>query len=971
MRRGNRSRIGAVTAALALAATALVSVTGTTDESPAGAAVLSSGFSMSTVFSGLTLPTAFRFAPDGHVYVAEKDGVVKVFDNLNDTTATVFADLRTEIYSYVDRGLLSLEVDPQFPTRPYIYVLYSYDHVLGDPSAAPKYNDTCAGTGSGVDNGDCVASARLSRLTATAGDLDHMVPGSEKVLVEDWCQQFPIHINGTVAFGSDGALYASHGSAGSAHFTDYGQTGVPVNPCGDPPVPVGGAQTIPTAEGGALRSQDPRTPGDPYTLDGTVIRVDPDTGQGLAGNPLFSSADANARRIVAYGLRMPFRFAPRPGANELWVGDVGEGLYEEIDRVPIGGPLVNGGWPCYEAGSVNPDYLPLNMCAGLVNQGPSAVLQPYWQYTHLQQAFSGDSCANGSSSTSGIAFYGGGAYPVRYNGAMFAADYARRCIYVMLPGANGLPDPTKVEGLATDVRGVTDLHIGPGGDLYFNDLIGGTISRLSYSGANRPPTATITADHTNGPSPLTVKFDAGTSVDPDGDPLHYAWDLDGDGQYDDSTSATPQRVYTTIGAVVVGLQAIDDKGLIGTASQTITSGNTAPNVTLGSPSPSLRWSVGDQINFSATGTDPDDGILPASAFSWRLTLEHCPGSCHEHPSGSWDGVKSGSFTTSGHEFPSYLDLVVTVTDAGGLQTSKTVSIFPNVSTVSLVSNYPGLNIDARGVAKTPFQRALITGDRMSVSAPDQGAGFVPFEFDSWSDGGAQSHDIIVTTDRTLTANFSYRTLDIPDRVVTEGTTAKIVNLPVVLDRAAHRDVTLHWTVKSGTAGSADIDLTSGTLVIPTGATKRTIPVTVKPDALIEGTESFTVAIDSFSNAVPSRLLGSVQILDDDGPAVYTYTSKFEAAWIGPMTIAAQKLGVPLADMPRWGAAVMQYIAAVNNGNVGTLTPAPTGDYQYSTTYVNAADRDAIVAAAADFGTTGTQLHTVGAQVLTYLVLLNG
>src|SRR3954451_22680597 len=442
-----------------------------------------------------------------------------------------------------------------------------------------------------------------------------MAAGGEKVLIEDWCQQFPIHINGTVAFGTDGKLYASHGSAASAHFTDYGQTGVPPNPCGDAPVPTGAAQTIPTAEGGALRSQDPQTPNDPYTLDGTVIRVDPDTGAGVAGNPLFSSSDANARRIVAYGLRMPFRIAPRPNANEMWIGDVGENLYEEVDRVAIGGPLVNAGWPCYEAGSVNPDYTPLNICKNLEAQGPSAVLQPYWQYTHLQPAFSGDACGNGGSSTSGLAFYGGGSYPVRYNGAMFAADYARKCIYVMLPGANGLPDPTKVENLARDIRGTTDLKIGPGGDLYLNDLIGGTISRLAYTGANRPPTAQITADKTNGPAPLTVKFDATSSVDPDGDPLHYAWDLDGDGQYDDSTSATPQWTYSAKGATTARLQAIDDKGAIGTTTVTITAGNTAPAVLITSPSSTTRFSVGDQIKFSALAYDADDGWLPASAFS--------------------------------------------------------------------------------------------------------------------------------------------------------------------------------------------------------------------------------------------------------------------------------------------------------------------------------------------------------------------
>ena len=90
-----------------------------------------------------------------------------------------------------------------------------------------------------------------------------------------------------------------------------------------------------------------------------------------------------------------------------------------------------------------------------------------------------------------------------------------------------------------------------------------------------------------------------------------------------------------------------------------------------------RYSVGDQINFAATATDPDDGTLPASAFSWNLIIEHCPGSCHEHPTGTFDAVKSGSFVAPAHEFPSYLELTVTVTDSGGLQTSQTISIFPN------------------------------------------------------------------------------------------------------------------------------------------------------------------------------------------------------------------------------------------------------------------------------------------------------
>ena len=163
--------------------------------------------------------------------------------------------------------------------------------------------------------------------------------GSEQVLVEDWCQQYPSHSIGTVEFGRDGALYASGGDGASFNFTDYGQDGSQLNPCGDPPGAAGTALTPPTAEGGALRSQDLRTSGDPVTLDGSIIRVDPATGAGFSDNPLFGATDANARRIIAHGFRNPFRFTTRPDTNELWIGDVGWNDWEEINRIqnPVDG----------------------------------------------------------------------------------------------------------------------------------------------------------------------------------------------------------------------------------------------------------------------------------------------------------------------------------------------------------------------------------------------------------------------------------------------------------------------------------------------------------------------------------------------------------------------------------------------------------------------------------------------------------
>src|SRR5262245_53469099 len=72
---------------------------------PAAASSLPPGFQEEIVFSGLTQPTAVRFSPDGRVFVAEKSGLIKVFDNLTDTTPTVFADLRTQVHNFWDRGL--------------------------------------------------------------------------------------------------------------------------------------------------------------------------------------------------------------------------------------------------------------------------------------------------------------------------------------------------------------------------------------------------------------------------------------------------------------------------------------------------------------------------------------------------------------------------------------------------------------------------------------------------------------------------------------------------------------------------------------------------------------------------------------------------------------------------------------------------------------------------------------------------
>jgi glucose/arabinose dehydrogenase len=210
------------------------------------------GFQDNVTISGLTNPTNVEFSKDGRIFVAEKSGVIKVFENLSDKTPIIFADLRTQVYNFWDRGLLGLALDPNFPAEPYVYVLYTYDAEIG--GTAPRWgtsgslSDPCPDPPGATTDG-CVVSGRLSKLTASG----NTTTGPEKVLIEDWCQQYPSHTVGNLEFGADGALYVSGGEGAKFGTVDYGKNGgsssgspTPKNPCGDPPGGVGATLTPPT-----------------------------------------------------------------------------------------------------------------------------------------------------------------------------------------------------------------------------------------------------------------------------------------------------------------------------------------------------------------------------------------------------------------------------------------------------------------------------------------------------------------------------------------------------------------------------------------------------------------------------------------------------------------------------------------------------------------------------------------------------
>src|SRR5262249_26263379 len=121
----------------------------------------------------------------------------------------------------------------------------------------------------------------------------------------------------------------------------------------------------------------------------------------------------------------------------------------------------------------------------------------------------------------------------------------------------------QIQPFVVPAAGPVELEIGPNGDLFYVDLNGGTVRRITYTGpgANNPPSAVASANPTSGTAPLTVSFDGSASSDPDaGDTISYSWDLNGDGVYGDSAAVSPSYTYTSAGTYTVRLKVTDSHG---------------------------------------------------------------------------------------------------------------------------------------------------------------------------------------------------------------------------------------------------------------------------------------------------------------------------------------------------------------------------------------------------------------------------
>ena len=191
------------------------------------------------------------------------------------------------------------------------------------------------------------------------------------------------------------------------------------------------------------------------------------------------------------------------------------------------------------------------------------------------------------------------------------------------------------------------------------------------------------------------------------------------------------------------------------------------------PTGSLHWSVGDEVPFSGSATDQEDGNLAPAALDWSVVVLHCVEStCHEHPLNTFNGVAAGSFSGPDHEYPSHLELRLTATDSHGTSATTSIELQPATTTLGVASVPAGVPIAVGGVeAPAPTQTTLIHGGTTSVSAPAVSMhGASRYRFGAWDDGLGATHDVTVTDPATRTATY---VPDAPDtcasaRTVTPG-----------------------------------------------------------------------------------------------------------------------------------------------------------------------------------------------------------
>ncbi|MFE0171252.1 ThuA domain-containing protein [Streptomyces sp. NPDC059002] len=623
-----------------------------------------SGYEKTALDDNTADPMELDVAKDGKVFYVQRSGEVKIFDPKTHATTTAG---KVDTYTGGEDGLVGMELDPEFADNRWIYLYYAPAKATDDVN-------------------------RLSRFTVTKDNTLDLA--SEKKLLDvpayrDRTFPEPGHTGGAVEFGPDRTLYLGVGDDTPPNLDPAWQGYAPLDwrP---------GKQMLDAA----------RTAGNTNDLRGKILRIKPTDSGGYTipkGN-LFAKGTAKTRpEIYAMGFRNPFRFTVDPKTGYVHASDYGpdrggpttergpEGLVE-VNVIKKAG---NFGWPfCHGNNQAYAPYDPDTQkagakfdCAKPTNPSPNntglkdlpPLQQPDIWYGYGESKEFPEMGSGGSAPMSGAVYHYDAKnpsptkFPAYFEGANFFYEWARDSVKELRFDKDGkllkINDFLKSAKFAKPM----DMTFGPEGSLYVlewgSEFGGGNndsgLYRIDYAQGQRIPLAKAKASATNGPVPLKVDFSSEGSTDPDGDPLTYAWDFEGNGTYD-STEANPTHTYTTKGDFNAQLKVTDSSGKSGYANIPVTAGNTAPTVKIETPVDGRLIDFGDKIPYKVTVTDPEDGTIDCSKVTVNPALGHDD---HEHPTTDIPGCEGTVDTGDLGGHPEGADLTYVLnakyTDKGG------------------------------------------------------------------------------------------------------------------------------------------------------------------------------------------------------------------------------------------------------------------------------------------------------------------
>jgi glucose/arabinose dehydrogenase len=433
-----------------------------------------------------------------------------------------------------------------------------------------------------------VVKNRVSRFTMT-GDL----LSNEQILLDFPNDAHMYHNGGGMTFGKDGKLYVLTGDDKNG----------------------ANAQNL-------------------ENLFGKTLRLNPD-GTSPSDNPF--SGSANRSKIWAYGFRNPFTLSVDATSGRIFVNDVGENTWEEINNATS--PGINFGWPNSEGS-----------CSGACN--------PVYAYAHSQGcAISGGTFLNGTTTN----------YPAQYHGKYFFMDYCNGWISYLDPAS-----PSRSAFATSMGSELVALSQGIDGNLYYLRRSNGTLNKIVYTSS-----CSITQQPTN--KVASIGQSSSFSVTASGTNLTYQWRKNSV-NIPGATSST--YTIASVQAADAGAYSVNILGSAcsitsNAASLVIQDDNLPPIPVITMPLMNSFFTPGATVEFSGEANDPEDGVLPASAFSWEVIFHH---GSHIHPGPAVaDSSKNGSFPSDVEEPNDYniwYRIRLSVTDSKGKSSSTFVDVYP-------------------------------------------------------------------------------------------------------------------------------------------------------------------------------------------------------------------------------------------------------------------------------------------------------